>query len=226
MGETTDADSIDFVVVEAAKTAWQPSADPGVWREPLGHAGPAELGRLTSLVRYDAGARFPFHEHPGGEEIFVIEGTLCDEHGEYPAGTYLLNPELPGHAPYSTDGCILFVKQHQYAGDARVVIDTNGADVRWRSVEDPGIARVTIFEQAGLPGRTQLERWEPGARGVAHTHPESVELFVLDGTFEDENGRYPANTWIRAPVGSGHAPFSTDGCKLFAKVGAELRAES
>ena len=33
-------------------------------------------GAVTSLLRFDAGARFPLHDHPGGEEVFVVDGEL------------------------------------------------------------------------------------------------------------------------------------------------------
>lgn len=76
-----------------------------------------------------------------------------------------------------------------------------------------------LYQDDLWPERIQLEHWEPGARAPFHNHPELVELFVLEGTFEDEYSRYPAGTWIRAPVGSSHAPFSTAGCRLYTKVG-------
>ena len=41
---------------------------------------------------------------------------------------------------------------------------------------------------------------------------------MLDGVFEDEYGRYPAGTYLRDPIGSSHAPFTTAGCTLFVKL--------
>jgi len=67
-------------------------------------------GVATSIVRYSPGASYPAHSHPGGEEILVLEGTFADEHGRYPAGTYLRNPPGSTHHPYSPDGRVLFVK--------------------------------------------------------------------------------------------------------------------
>jgi len=76
---------------------WQASPSPTVWRKRLELIGPAESGRVTSIVRYDPGSSFPAHPHPDGEEILVLEGTFSDEHGRYPAGSYLLNPEGFSH---------------------------------------------------------------------------------------------------------------------------------
>jgi anti-sigma factor ChrR (cupin superfamily) len=52
-----------------------------------------------------------------------------------------------------------------------------------------------------------------------HRHWGGEEIFVLDGVFEDEHGRYPAGTWMRSPHLSQHAPFSSQGCTIFVKVG-------
>ena len=35
-----------------------------------------DTGGSTTLVRFDAGTRFPAHNHPAGEEIFVVAGDL------------------------------------------------------------------------------------------------------------------------------------------------------
>ena len=47
----------------------------------------------------------------------------------------------------------------------------------------------------------------------------SEEIFVIDGVFEDEHGRYPSGTWIRSPHMSLHQPFSKEGCTIFVKTG-------
>lgn len=67
-------------------------------------------GETVQLARFEPGTQGPAHAHPGGEEIFVIEGSLTDEHGTYPAGTWCRNPHGSGHAPRSEDGCLLYMK--------------------------------------------------------------------------------------------------------------------
>ena len=64
----------------------------------------------VALVRWAPGTRFTAHQHFGGEEIYVLEGALEDEHGVYPAGTWLRNPDGSSHAPWSTDGALIYVK--------------------------------------------------------------------------------------------------------------------
>ena len=107
------------VFVDTTSLPWTSSPSQTVWRKRLHRVGPAESGQVTSLVRYEPGAAFPVHDHPEGEEILVLEGVFSDEHGDWPAGTWLLNPEGFRHAPFSKKGCLLFVKLRQAAGTAR-----------------------------------------------------------------------------------------------------------
>ena len=65
---------------------------------------------------------------------------------------------------------------------------------------------------------TSIVRYQPGAGFDAHTHPQGEEILVLEGIFEDENGAYPAGTYLKNPPGSSHRPFSRDGCTIFVKL--------
>jgi len=64
----------------------------------------------VALVRWQPDTQFLRHTHPGGEEIFVLEGMFQDELGDYPAGSWLRNPAMSTHTPYSTQGCLIYVK--------------------------------------------------------------------------------------------------------------------
>ena len=211
-----NADFTRRVVVNTVLRRWQRSPAPGVWRKRLYLSGEAESGPVTSIVRYDKGSRFPSHEHPEGEEVLVLGGAFSDEHGHYPAGTYLLNPPGSRHAPRSDEGAELFVRLCQYRGRERIAFDTGSAS--WRPRDNPGIAYLALYGEPGSGARMQFERWRAGATQSAHEHTDLIEIYVLDGTFVDEHGRYPARTWIRYPVGSSHAPGSPAGCTLFTRV--------
>ena len=112
-------------VVDSKALAWQPSPAPLVHRRLLERDG-GEVARATSIVRYDAGAKFDFHEHALGEEILVLDGTLSDEFGDYGPGTYLKNPSGSSHAPFSLNGCTLFVKLRYLSPNdsERIVVHT------------------------------------------------------------------------------------------------------
>jgi anti-sigma factor ChrR (cupin superfamily) len=68
-------------------------------------------GVSTALVRWAPDTRFLRHPHLGGEEILVLEGLFVDEHGAYPAGTWLRSPRWSSHAPHAgPEGALIYVK--------------------------------------------------------------------------------------------------------------------
>jgi len=196
---------------------WAPSPSGSVWRKRVHLVGPAESGQVTSVVRYEPQSRFPAHDHPDGEEILVLGGVFSDEHGNWPAGTFLLNPEGFRHAPFSEPGCVLFVKLRQFPGRERrhVVLDTR--ELAWQPSSIAGVACKALYQQAGFSDMTQLERWAPGADLGVVSHQHGAELFVLEGGFADEAGAYSQGCWLRLPAGSAHHPRSERGCTLYIK---------
>ncbi len=205
------------VVMPPQAADWQASPCDEVSRHRLDLWGaPAE--RATTIVRYAAGASFRAHRHDRGEEFFVLDGVFEDEHGHYPAGTYVRNPPGTEHAPASSSGCTLWVKLGQYeAGDTTpVVIDTHLAD--WHPGLVPGLTVLPLHEYQGIS--TALVRWAPHTVFTPHTHPGGEEIFVLDGVFRDEHGEYPAGTWLRNPRWSRHTPMTgAEGALILVKVG-------
>jgi anti-sigma factor ChrR (cupin superfamily) len=196
---------------------WLTSPMSGVLRRPLDRVG-AEVARATSLVRYVPGSRFERHTHGGGEEILVLDGVLSDAAGDYPAGTYLRNPPGTAHAPYSREGCTLFVKLWQFAeGDTQPVrIDTRAT--RWLPGLVPGLSVMPLHEHEGI--NTALVRWAPNTQFNPHTHPGGEEIYVLEGLFRDEYGEYPQGSWLRNPRWSQHRPFTgAEGAIIYVKVG-------
>lgn len=96
-------------VVASHELPWSDSPSPLVQRRLLERNG-GEVARATSVVRYAPGPYFSPHLHHGGEEIFVVEGVFSDEHGNYPAGSWLRSPHLSQHQPFSREGCLILVK--------------------------------------------------------------------------------------------------------------------
>jgi anti-sigma factor ChrR (cupin superfamily) len=94
------------LVIDTHAATWHPGLVPGLAVLPL-HAFGSEQ---VALVRWEPGTRFQAHSHPGGEEIYVIEGVFQDEHGSYPAGSWLRNPPGSVHRPWSDPGCTIWVK--------------------------------------------------------------------------------------------------------------------
>lgn len=211
-----NANLSERVVVDSQALPWQPSPSPRVQRRLLERDG-QEVARATSIVQYAPGARFDAHRHDLGEEIFVLAGTLSDESGDYGPGTYLKNPPGSSHAPFSEDGCTLFVKlRHLDPDDAlRVVVDTR------QSVWFQGLVeglKVLPLSEFGTT-HTAMVRWAPGTYFNPHRHYGGEEIFVVEGVFSDEHGSYPQGSWIRSPHLSQHQPFSVEGCLILVKTG-------
>ncbi len=92
---------------------WVSSPLAGVERVMLDRVG-GEVAVATSLVRYAPGSYFDPHSHALGEEFLVLDGVFSDEHGNFPAGTYVRNPPGTAHRPHSEPGCTIFVKLRQF----------------------------------------------------------------------------------------------------------------
>jgi anti-sigma factor ChrR (cupin superfamily) len=204
------------VVLDTQNAEWVPSPVAGVDRIMLDRLG-AEDARATSIVRFAAGSRFTPHEHPLGEEFLVLSGVFSDEHGDYPAGSYVRNPPGSRHAAYSEGGCELFVKVRQVDADdtVRIMIDTKNEVFRQGLV--PGLSVLPLHEFG--TEHAALVRWAPGTKFQPHMHWGGEEILVLEGVFSDEHGDYPAGTWIRSPHRSVHNPYSEPGCLIYVKVG-------
>lgn len=101
-----DPKDTERVVIDTNSSAWRPGLVEGLSVLPL-HSYAHEN---VALVRWAPGTFFSSHQHWGGEEIFVLEGVFEDEHGTYPAGTWMRSPHLSRHKPFSTKGCTIYVK--------------------------------------------------------------------------------------------------------------------
>jgi hypothetical protein len=89
----------------------------------------------------------------------------------------------------------------------------------WIASPAPGVDRIMLDRIGDEVARaTSIVRYAPGSSFVRHEHARGEELLVLDGVFSDESGDYPAGFYVRNPPGSGHAPFSKDGCRILVKL--------
>ena len=60
------------------------------------------------LIKMDPGISVPLHSHNGKEYILVLDGSFCDEYGEYNKGDMQINDQKIKHNPTASDknGCI------------------------------------------------------------------------------------------------------------------------
>lgn len=203
------------VVVSTKDQEWQASPMPGVWRKPLAREE-KEQGHATSIVKYDAGSFFSEHDHPQGEEIFVLEGTFSDQTGDYGKGQYFRNPKGFKHAPFSKEGCVILVKLHQFQADdkAHLLIDTQNK--QWQQ----GYGKLKVMSlHSHLTESTALVFWPAGTTFQPHTHFGGEEIYVISGELIDEFGHYPEGTWLRSPHASQHNPYTIVDTLIWVKTG-------
>ena len=194
---------------------WEDTPMPGVWRKRFAFEE-KERGHATSVVKFAAGSEFSHHEHPLGEEFFVLDGTFSDDTGDYPTGSYVRNPEGFSHAPHSNEGCIIFVKLHQFNlnDKTRVCIDTTTQ--AWL----PGHGGLQVMPLHDFETEhAALVKWPAGEKFTPHQHWGGEEVFVISGEFIDEHGRYPAGSWLRSPHLSSHHPYVEEETIIFVKTG-------
>jgi ChrR-like protein with cupin domain len=212
-----NADFSQRVAIHAASLPWIASPMPGVERRMLDRIGD-EVARATSIVRYAPRSHFSPHVHGGGEEFLVLDGVFQDEHGDYPAGSYVRNPPTSKHTPGSEPGCILFVKLWQFDPTDRteVRIDTGRTSFAPAS-ERPNIEVLPLFRDAHEEVR--LERWAPRVE-IDIPLPGGAETLVLAGGFKEGSEDFAMHSWLRLPAASRlRAQAGADGCQIWMKTG-------
>lgn len=208
-------------VVHGGRVEGVPSPMPGVERKMLDRVGD-EVARATSIVTYAADSSFSAHTHDGGEEFLVLDGVFQDDHGDYPAGTYVRNPPTSRHVPRSQPGCTILVKLHQFDPSdrtfARMDINKMG---RVPDPERPGVDRTPLYVDERE--RVEVLTLSPGTE-VRLADAGGLELFVVDGEPEVDGEAFSPQSWLRLPP-SEMALIKTEGCaRLWVKTG-HLRPE-
>ncbi|MFK7744238.1 MAG: cupin domain-containing protein [Roseobacter sp.] len=201
------------VSVHAAKNPWVASPMVGVDRRMLDRLGD-EVARATSIVRYAPGSRFSPHVHTGGEEFFVLEGVFQDEHGDYPAGTYVRNPPTTSHTPGSEEGCVIFVKLWQFDMQDRTQFSVDTTGDGYVAIAE-GIRRMALHKDT--LEEVYTEQWAPGVSAVLDA-AQGLEVLVLEGSFVDEKEHFEQQSWLRLPVGTScSVTAGPNGAKVWVK---------
>lgn len=112
MKQTNLSTNINDYIVRNNQKEWQPLIEKGVHYEGISVISlhyDEEKGRSTTiLLKFEPGASYPYHNHPAGEEIFVLEGEAIIESNTFSKGDYLYTPAGFKHSVTSKTGCILF----------------------------------------------------------------------------------------------------------------------
>jgi anti-sigma factor ChrR (cupin superfamily) len=218
-----NADFEQRVVVHSARMPWLDSPMPGVSRRPLDRVGD-EVARATSIVRYAPGSKFSPHVHAGGEEIVVLEGIFQDEHGDFPAGSYIRNPPQSSHTPGSSAGCVIFVKLWQFEPQdpTHVRLDSNFMQAI-AATDHPGVSIIPLYmDQAES---VSIHHWQPGVV-VDIDLPGGAEFLILEGEFTEADEVLSSQAWLRLPCESKlHAIAGSLGAKVWVKQGHMNRVD-
>lgn len=98
-------------VIDTRAREWLPGLVEGLSVMPLHEYSNGRDAEHVALVRWAPHTQFQPHRHWGGEEILVLDGVFRDEHGEYPAGSWLRSPHLSAHTPWTgEEGALIYVK--------------------------------------------------------------------------------------------------------------------
>ena len=98
-----------------------------------------------------------------------------------------------------------------------VIVHAAGLD--WIPSPAAGIDRKMLYREGDEVARaTSIVRYAPGSAFPPHVHSGGEEILVMDGTFQDEHGDYPAGSYFRNPPGTAHTPAAADGCTIFVRL--------
>lgn len=209
-----NSDFSSRVVVHSDQLEWQASPMKGVDRRMLDRIG-GEVARATTIVRFAPGSHFSAHTHAGGEEFIVLEGVFQDEHGDYPAGTYVRNPPTTSHTPGSEPGCTIFVKLWQFDMQDRNQFRKNMADELPTPVN--GVATAVLHKDTQEV--VTYSHLEPRA-SFASDAAGGIELLVIEGTITVGKDVLHPTGWLRLPEGEKlSATAGPEGAKIWMKSG-------
>ncbi|MGI2260698.1 cupin domain-containing protein [Shewanella sp. GXUN23E] len=210
-----NADFSAAVILSAPALKYAPTPMPGVRRMMFERVGDEVARRATSCVTYQAGSHFSPHTHPGGEEYLVLSGTFSDQRGDFSAGWYVRNPPGSSHAPFTREGCEIFVKLSQIPDDETDFLQLDTRAANWQSLSDA--EEELLLWQSGNE-LTCLHRVQAG---FCRQYRESdvLELFVIDGAI-DFNGQLLAeHSWLRMPPHSRITLKAHGAAQFYLKIG-------
>lgn len=95
----------------------------------------------------------------------------------------------------------------------------HAAQLDWVASPAAGVDRRMLYRLGAEVARaTSIVRYAPGSAFPEHVHSGGEEILVLEGTFQDEHGDYPAGSYFRNPPGTAHSPAAAEGCTIFVRL--------
>ncbi len=93
------------------------------------------------------------------------------------------------------------------AGSVRLVVDA----LDWQDSGSPGFLVKSLLEDPPRGLRSWLMKVEPGAWSPPHSHAEVEQVYVLEGSFYDQDATYGPGDYIVRAAGAEHTAGSESG---------------
>ena len=206
--------NVDFtqaVYLQGQKQSFTATPMLGVERMMFERRGGEKVKRATSCVTYAANRHFARHNHPGGEEYFVLSGVFSDESGHYDQYWYVRNPVNSNHKPFSVNGCEIFVKLAQLPPNEKGT-QINTAQEKWQEcskIESSLSLWISDYES------TTLHRLKINTTPMQWQFAEPTEVFLI----KIQDQCYQARSWLRIPANQTFEFEITVDCLLYRKIG-------
>lgn len=113
MKNTTWSTNIEDHIVRNQQKDWNPLIEKGIHYQGVSiislHYDAQKNRSTTILLKFEPGASYPYHNHPAGEEIYVLNGEAVLEDTTLAAGDYLYTPPGFKHSVTTQSGCTLLL---------------------------------------------------------------------------------------------------------------------
>ena len=110
-------------------------------------------------------------------------------------------------APVEHDNCIAAVVSA--ASSYMTAVDTD-----WEATDSDGFWLKRLYEDDQRGERTWLMRIDPGACSPPHTHEEFEQVYVLQGSFYDQDRLVKAGEFCARSPGAVHSAASDEGALI------------
>lgn len=105
--------NIKDYITKSKNINWEPLIENGISYEGISvkslHFDKTANRSKAILLKFEKGASYPYHIHPAGEEILVLEGSCEIHHETLTQGDYLYTPPTGKHSVVTNTGCVLFL---------------------------------------------------------------------------------------------------------------------
>ena len=211
--EPVNDDAAKCAVMDTTRMPWEPTRLAGVSIKSLERVIDPKKGRETVLVKLEPGAALPKETLKDRLELFVLEGSVQDEHGIYTEHTYVWNPPGLTLTLSSPSGCVLYMKRRVpiYPDDAqreRRLIDARTA--KWLEFPHRGADVLHLYKDPNGLETGRIGHVHTGRQLPRHDHSIGEETFMIEGCMKDEYASYTKGTWFRMACGVPHAPYTED----------------